>query len=222
MTAAIVRTTIRAAGSKFMEPEALYSRKDRNAKAILRRIGGYAVRVAKNSLKPKRDLPFAQFPDQLKLLIGASRMAIRRNAKGQFLAGSGKKLLADLRKDLSHWPQSTGEPGGPPRVTVRITKAGKRFTQFKNLIRADVEGFESVVFGPESRTSADVPGDVEFGGSQPRKKMVWKKVYRKGKPFFVFTREGTESKNHKPRPYIGPAFDRTMDALIPSIFREYI
>lgn len=216
-----LQARIRTSAKTFVDPVALMNRKDAAAPKILRKIGAYAVRTIRNSLKEKRRLKVSEFPDELKLLIGATRMAAARTKKGTVSRSKMKLLEAELRDQIVSWPMSTSEPGRPPKVSVTITKIGKRFKRFKNLISFEVNGVTSVLMGPEVQTPFDIPGDLEFGGAKPRPAVKWVRFYKDGKPKFVLQRNGVTTQTRAARPYVGPGFDRTTDALIPKIFKDF-
>jgi hypothetical protein len=216
-----LQVKVRAAARTFVDPVALMTRKDAAAPKILKKIGAYAVRTIRNSLKEKRRLKVSEFPDELKLLIGATRMAAARTKKGTVSRSKMKLLEAELREQIISWPMSTSVPGQPPKVTVEITKTGRRFKRFKNLISFEVNGVTSVLMGPEVQSPFDIPGDLEFGGAKPRPAVKWVRFYKDGKPKVVLQRNGVTTQTRAARPYVGPGFDRTTDALIPKIFKDF-
>ena len=151
-----------------------------------------------------------ELPHDVKELSGRSQIIVKgRKAK--------KSLEQQLKDEIWPWPQTTGVPGGPPKYTVTRTASGKKFNQFKDLILFILEpNLQSVVIGPIIFDPKDTPGLLEFGGVATRPMPHW---YRR-KDGAIRVNYEDETKRFEPHPYMGPAFDRTRDALIPRIFRE--
>jgi len=212
-----VRMTLKAAKTLFLDRAEVVSRLDRVARRRLAIFGGYAMRTARNLIKPKKDMTVDQLPDDLKALIGASRLSVPTGANGRPVRGAKKQRETALKSLIFPWPQTTGEPGKAPQYTVSFTNTGKKFNRFKNLIIFVVEqNLASVVIGPVIFNREDTPGLLEQGGTANRYS-----------PEYYLRNDGTIGTNFvrksvriKPHPYMSTAFDRTLDAQVPRIFRE--
>lgn len=214
-----VKMTLKAAKKLFLDRPAVINRLDRVARRRLATFGGYCMRTARNLIKPKKDMSVAEFPEELRALIGPQRLALKRDAKGKFVAGSGKKLQAELRREIIPWPQTTGAPGQPPKYTVTFTDGGKKFNQFKDLIIFIVEpSLASVVIGPIIFDKKDTPGLLEFGGQATRYVPTW---FRDGSGQ-IRTTHIKRSTRYAAHPYMGTAFDRALDAKVPRIFQDIL
>lgn len=205
-----LRMTVKAAKRLFLDRAAVINRLDKVARRRLATFGGYCMRVARNSIKPKRDMTLDELPDDLKSLIGQSRVSVKgRKAR--------KLSEQQLKEEIYPWPQTSGNPGGPPKYTVSHNSDGKKFNQFKNLILFVVESnLQSVVIGPIIFNRQDTPGLLENGGQAVRYQPNW---YRRADGSIGVNYE-RESERFAAHPYMGPAFDRTLDAQVPRIFRE--
>lgn len=211
--------TLKAAKQLFLDRPAVINRLDRVARRRLAVFGGYCMRTARNLIKPKKDMTVDQFPNELKELIGPQRLALKRDAKGKFVAGSGKKLQAELRREIIPWPQTTGAPGQPPKYTTTFTDSGKKFNRFKDVIIFIIEpSLNSVVIGPIIFDNKDTPGLLEFGGQATRYAPVWFRD-NAGRIRSNWVKKSTR---YAPHPYMGTAFDRTLDAQVPRIFRDIL
>lgn len=212
-----VRMTLKAAKSLFLDRAEVVSRLDRVARRRLAVFGGYAMRTARNLIKPKKDMTADQLPSDLKALIGASRLAVPLGKDGRPVRGARKKQDQSLKSLVFPWPQTTGEPGRAPQYTTTFTNNGKKFNRFKNLIIFVVEqSLASVVIGPVIFNREDTPGLLEQGG-----------IANRYSPEYYLRNDGTIGTNFekksvriKPHPYMSTAFDRTLDAQVPRIFRE--
>ena len=212
-----VRMTMKAAKSLFLDRAEVISRLDRVARRRLAIFGGYAMRTARNLIKPKKDMTADQLPDELKALIGASRLAIPLGKNGRPVRGGRRKVDQSLKEIVYPWPQTTGQPGGPPQYTTSFTSTGKKFNRFKDLIIFVVEQNDaSVVIGPIIFNREDTPGLLENGGQANRYQPNW---YARANGT-IGTNFEKKSVRIKPHPYMSTAFDRTLDAQVPRIFRE--
>lgn len=209
-----VRMTLKAAKTLFLDRAEVVSRLDRVSRRRLAIFGGYAMRTARHMIKPKKDMTVDQLPDELRALIGQSRLS-RTDSRGK--RRSGKAVAADLKREIFPWPQTTGRPGGPPQYTVTFTNTGKKFNRFKDLIIFVVEqNLASVVIGPIIFNREDTPGLLENGGQANRYSPSW---YQRADGT-IGTSFEKKSVRMKPHPYMSTAFDRTLDAQVPRIFRE--
>lgn len=212
-----VRMTLKAAKTLFLDRAAVVSRLDRVARRRLAIFGGYAMRTARHMIKPKKDMTIDQLPDELRALIGESRLAVRRDSRGRALARDRKAVERKLKEEIFPWPQTTGRPGGPPQYTVTFTNTGKKFNRFKDLIVFVVEqNLASVVIGPIIFDRKDTPGLLENGGQATR----YQPSYYQRADGTIGTSFEKKSIRMKPHPYMSTAFDRTLDAQVPRIFRE--
>jgi len=212
-----VRMTMKAAKSLFLDRAAVISRLDRIARRRLAIFGGYAMRTARNLIKPKKDMTADQLPDELKALLGASRLEIPRGPNGRPVKGGKKSRDNSLKSDIFPWPQTTGRPGAAPQYTVDFTNNGKKFNRFKDLIVFVVEqSLQSVVIGPIIFNSDDTPGLLENGRAASR----YSPQYYRRSDGSIGTSFVKKSVVIKPHPYMGTAFDRALDAQVPRIFRE--
>lgn len=211
--------TLKAAKTLFLDRAAVIQRLDRVARRRLAVFGGYTMRTARNMIKPKRDMTVSEFPDELKAVIGPQRLALKRDSRGKFVKGSGAKLQSELRSEIVPWPQTIGEPNGPPKYTVTFTQTGKKFNRFKNLIIFVVErSLASVVIGPVIFDRKDTPGLLEFGGQSNQYVPRW---YRNSNGE-IRTAWDRRTVRHSPHPYMGTAFDRALDAKVPRIFQDIL
>jgi len=224
MTALGFKIRLKAAGREFLRPGPVMSAADREGKKKLFQVGSLAMTIARRSLKPKRDATEAQFPDELKALIAGNATLPAgqgRNALGQFTAGAKAARTSSLREIIKPWPTTSARPGQPPLVTVIITKAGRSFKPFKNLIVYQVEmNRRSVVIGPEVNDGRDVPGILESGGAATQTRRVWTALMIDGKVQYRLVKHGKVATRRRAFPYIAPAFDKTMDKLVPKIFKD--
>jgi hypothetical protein len=212
-----VRMTMKAAKSLFLDRAEVISRLDRVSRRRLAIFGGYAMRTARNLIKPKKDMTVDQLPDDLKSLIGASRLSVPTGPNGRPVKGAKKARETALKNLIFPWPQTTGRTGGPPQYTTSFTNTGKKFNRFKDLIIFVVEqNLASVVIGPIIFNREDTPGLLENGGMANRYS-----------PEYYLRNNGTIGTNFvrksvriAPHPYMSTAFDRTLDAQVPRIFRE--
>lgn len=217
-----IHMRLREAKGLFLDRQRIVQRVDKVARRRLATFGGFCMRTARNMIKPKRDMREAEFPEELKALLSPQRESIQRDSKGRFLKGSGKIREAELRAQITNWPQTTGEPYGPPKYRVKFTQTGKKFNQFKNLIVFIVEAsLASVVIGPVIFDRKDVPGLLEYGGRVNQWVPKWYRGWRNGQPVIETTYE-RKTVNHAPHPYMSTAFDRAIDAQVPRIFREIL
>ena len=104
-----VRMTMKAAKNLFLDRAAVISRLDRVSRRRLAIFGGYAMRTARNLIKPKKDMTADQLPDELKALIGASRLAVQVGKNGRPVRGGRKKQDQALKSLVFPWPQTTGD-----------------------------------------------------------------------------------------------------------------
>jgi hypothetical protein len=212
-----VRMTMKAAKSLFLDRAEVVSRLDRVARRRLAIFGGYAMRTARNLIKPKKDMTADQLPDELKALIGASRLAVPVGKNGRPVRGARRKIDQSLKDMVYPWPQTTGDPGRAPQYTTNFTNSGKKFNRFKDLIIFVVEqNLASVVIGPIIFNRDDTPGLLENGGQANRYSPSW---YSRADGT-IGTSFQKKSVRIKPHPYMSTAFDRTLDAQVPRIFRE--
>lgn len=207
-----LRMTVKAAKRLFLDRAAVVSRLDKVARRRLATFGGYCMRVARNSIKPKRDMTLDELPDDLKALIGQSRLQVKgRKAR--------KVSEQQLKQEIWPWPKTTSAPGQPPKFNVSYASSGRRFNQFKDLILFVVESnLQSVVIGPIIFNRQDTPGLLEDGGQAVRYQPEW---YRR-KDGTIGVNYERQSQTFAPHPYMAPAFDKTLDAQVPRIFREIL
>ena len=211
--------TLKAAKTLFLDRAAVINRLDKVSRRRLATFGGYCMRTARNLIKPKKDMTVDQLPDDLKALIGADRLEIPKDKNGRPVRGGKKRREKDIRSIVSPWPQTTGQPGGPPQYKVSFTDTGKKFNRFKDLIIFIVEpSVNSVIIGPIIFDKKDTPGLLEFGGQANRYAPIW---YQDSDGRIRADYE-KRSVRFRPHPYMGTAFDRTLDAQVPRIFREIL
>jgi hypothetical protein len=214
-----LRINVKSIGQSFVNDRKLVERADRQAKRQLSRIGAYAMRVTRNSLRPKRDMRVSEFPADLKRLV-LGQTDITRTKAGKIAQKQPPGTTQQLRQMVKPWPQVSSVPGKPPKVRSIKTKAGKSFKPFKNLIVFVVDQKRgSVVVGPEVNDRRDVPGVLEHGGTQRVQLREWRAVYVRGRRVVRFVKTRRGAKRYESRPYTGPAFDKTMDALVPQVFQ---
>lgn len=212
-----VRMTLKAAKQLFLDRAEVVNRLDRVSRRRLAVFGGYAMRTARHMIKPKKDMTIDQLPDELRALIGESRLAVRKNKNGRANAADRKRIERQLKEEIFPWPQTTGRPGGPPQYTVSFTNTGRKFNRFKDLIIFVVEqNLASVVIGPVIFNREDTPGLLENGGIANRYSPSW---YQRVDGT-IGTSFEKKSVRIKPHPYMSTAFDRALDAQVPRIFRE--
>ena len=208
---------LRDAQRLFLDRQAVITRLDKSARRRLAVFGGYAIRTARNLIKPKRDMQAAEFPPELKALIGHDRLNSGKSKRAQ--KRSLKKLVQD-------WPQTVGAPGQPPKYTVSFNISdGKKFNRFKDLIIFVVDiDRRSVVMGPVIFDPRDIPGWLEQGGmGMARVPRFYETIDQQtGQPVILQSLSEPKQVHRRPRPYMSTAFDRALDAKVPAIFREIL
>lgn len=214
-----IRMTVKQAKTLFLDRPAIISRLDKVARRRLATFGAYVMRVARNSLEPKRDMRADELPQEIKELVGLDRFEAKRDSRGRFLPGSRKAKDAELREIVQPWPQTTSRPGSPPFYRKDYTYSGKLFSRFRDLILFIVEpNFASVVIGPIIFDKKDIPGLLEYGGTTVAYRPRWF-LAEEDKVRAAYAKEPVTI---APRPYMGPAFDKAVDRKIPAIFRDII
>jgi hypothetical protein len=214
-----LRMTVKQAKTLFLDRPAIVNQLDRVSRRRLATFGAYCMRVARNSLTPKRDLRADELPQEIKELVGLDRLLVRRDKRGRFLAGGKKAKDAELKQIVQPWPQTISDPNSPPNYRKDYTFSGKIFSRFRDLILFVLEpNMASVVIGPIIFDKSDIPGKLEYGGTMIAYRPTWflagenqVRAYYEKKPVQV-----------APRPYMRPAFDVAVDRKIPAIFREIL
>jgi hypothetical protein len=224
MNALGFKIRLKAAGREFLRPGPVMSAADREGKKKLFQVGSLAMTIARRSLKNKRDATEAQFPEQLRALIAENKTvpaAQGRDSSGRFVAGAQATRTASLREIIKPWPQTSAMPGQTPHVTVVRTKTGRAFKPFKNMIVYQVEmDRRSVIIGPEVNNGRDVPGILESGGTSTQVNRLWTALKIDGITQYRLVKHGKIATRRQAFPYIAPAFDKTMDKLVPKIFKD--
>lgn len=212
-----IRMTVKQAKALFLDRPAIISRLDKVARRRLATFGAYVMKVARNSLEPKRDLRADELPQEIKELVGLDKFEVKRDKRGRFLPGARKAQDAELKDIVQPWPQTISAPNSPPNYRKDYTFSGKIFSRFRDLILFIVEpNLASVVIGPIIFDNKDIPGLLEYGGTTVAYRPRWF-LAEENKVRASFEKKPVTV---APRPYMRPAFDTAIDRQIPRIFRD--
>lgn len=194
-----IRMDMRAIRGQFLDRQEIMNRYDKAALRGLNRFGSTTRMIARRSMRVRKaKQTIGEFEPELKKLLN-------ENARQ-----SGKN-----RPDIAPWPLRTARPGQPPFARNRLLKD-------RIFYIADRKS-RSVVIGPQIwAKSGDDMGALEHGGTTNSQARHWVKFYDQGQAKIRLVPKGGRRVRLKARPYMDPAYDATVDRLVPDIWKNSI
>lgn len=198
-----IRADLKSIKRQFLDRPAVMSRFDKAALRRLAKFGGRTRTIARRSMrKGGRRKTVSQFDPELRKLLRQGR-----DERGRFVGFQDSN-------DIKPWPVTHSAPGKSPNALSRTLKDKIFFVA--NLDK------RNVVIGPQVFDRSDVPGLLEDGGTAEDNAGKWVAFWENGVRKIRLAKNAGPRIKVKARPYMQPAYDKAVDALVPGIWQDSI